>query len=108
MSGQTTAYQPETLSRADVDASQGLWLLEFGANGCPYCMAAQPFIRQALASRPSIRHIKIEDGRGRRLGRSFGIRLWPTLVLIRNGREVGRVTRPRNSDALTEILDLPD
>lgn len=38
--------------------------------------------------------MKIEDGRGRPLGRAFGIKLWPTLVFLRDGVEVARVVRP--------------
>ncbi|HEY8049330.1 MAG TPA: thioredoxin family protein, partial [Ramlibacter sp.] len=45
-----------------------------------------------------VRHLKIEDGPGRKLGRSFGVKLWPTLVFLKDGRELARVTRPR-SDA---------
>jgi thioredoxin 1 len=37
-----------------------------------------------------VRHVKVEDGSGRRLGRSFGVKLWPTLVFLRDGREVAR------------------
>jgi thioredoxin 1 len=28
------------------------------------------------------------------LGRSYRVKLWPTLVLLRDGQEVGRLVRP--------------
>ncbi|MDO4904025.1 MAG: thioredoxin family protein [Lautropia sp.] len=101
-------YLPETLTRAEVDAGQGNWLLQFGANGCPHCVAAEPHIRRALGDRTDLHHIRIEDGRGRPLGRSFAVKCWPTLILLRNGREVARVIRPRSSGALSEALELLD
>lgn len=47
-----------------------------------------------LAEHPEIRHLKIEDGRGKPLGRSFGVKLWPTLVLWRDGKLLDRLVRP--------------
>ncbi len=81
----------------------GLTLLEFGASWCPHCGAAQPYIAAAVDGHPGVRHIRIEDGSGRRLGRSFRVKLWPTLVLMENGIEKARVVRPR---ALAEIEPL--
>lgn len=76
-------YSSNEPARADVDAMSGATVLEFGANWCGICQAAQRTIGDALAAhRAPLRHLKIEDGRGRPLGRSFGIKLWPTLVLL--------------------------
>jgi thioredoxin 1 len=38
--------------------------------------------------------LKIEDGKGKPLGRSFRVKLWPTLVFLRDGRVVQQVARP--------------
>ena len=84
----------EAPSQADVQAMQGLTLLEFGTEWCGHCRAAQPLIAQALASQPHWQHCKVEDGPGRPLGRSYRVKLWPTLVLLRDGHEVERMVRP--------------
>ena len=84
----------EAPSQADVQAMQGLTLLEFGTEWCGHCRAAQPLIVQALAAQPHWQHCKVEDGPGRPLGRSYRVKLWPTLVLLRDGHEVGRMVRP--------------
>ena len=91
-------------TRADVEAMPGATVLEFGTAWCGICRAAQPLIRDALANHPDVRHVKVEDGPGRPLGRSFGVKLWPTLVLLREGREATRVVRPRDARALDEAL----
>lgn len=75
----------------------GTTVLEFGASWCPHCQTARPFVDAELARRADVRHIRIEDGSGKRLGRSFGVKLWPTLVLVRDGQEVARVVRPRSA-----------
>lgn len=90
--------------RAEVEASHGRLALEFGAPWCPHCQAAQQAFAQVLGERPDAAHLKIEDGKGRPLGRAFGIKLWPTLVLLRDGVEVARVVRPRTSADLAEAL----
>lgn len=85
------ATEPE---RTEVDAEPGPLLLEFGAPWCGHCQAAQPAIEALLADHSGVRHLKIEDGRGKPLGRSFQVKLWPTLVLMEAGAERARVVRP--------------
>jgi thioredoxin 1 len=103
-----TPYSSDEPSRADVDAMRGSTVIEFGANWCGVCQGAQASITDALATRPPQRHLKIEDGRGRPLGRSFGVKLWPTLVMLQDGREVARVVRPGSVGEITEALSRLD
>lgn len=91
-------------TRAQIDALSGPALLEFGAPWCSHCMVVQPMLAAALASHPLIPHIKIEDGKGRRLGRSFTVKLWPTLIFLQDGKEVSRLVRPENSTLIGEAL----
>lgn len=101
----TQPYEPEQTTRAEVDALRGLAVIEFGTNWCGICKGAQPAIAEALADAPAgLRHLKIEDGSGRPLGRSFGVKLWPTLVFLRDGLEVARVVRPANAGAVREAM----
>ena len=95
----TAVFEPSSLSRAEVDAIAGSLVLEFGTNWCGWCQGAQPLIQSAFeAAGANVRHVKIEDGRGRPLGRSFGVKLWPTLVFMKDGREVARFVRPQAAD----------
>ena len=97
-------YAPEPLARRAIDQLAGLAVLDFGTNWCGHCQRAQPLVDAALAPQPGVRHIKVEDGSGRPLGRSFGVKLWPTLVFLRDGKEVARVVRPTDGDALASAL----
>ncbi|MCG8393067.1 MAG: thioredoxin family protein [Pseudomonadales bacterium] len=97
-------YEAESLTRAQLDALPGLWVVEFGANWCGYCIAAQPDIEAELAEVPHISHMKVEDGPGRPLGRSFRVKLWPTLIVLKDGKEIGRVVRPASREAIRSVL----
>ena len=99
----TSRYLDTEPSRAGVDAREGVLLLEFGAPWCPHCQAAQPAIEAFASEHPLLQHLKIEDGSGRPLGRSFKVKLWPTLVLLRAGQELARVVRPRSGEDLLEL-----
>ncbi|GAA4337352.1 thioredoxin family protein [Pigmentiphaga soli] len=97
-------YQTDAPGRDEVDALQGPAVIEFGTSWCGYCRAAQPLIAQAFAGHPGVRHLKIEDGKGRPLGRSFGVKLWPTLVFLRDGAETARVVRPTDAQEIARAL----
>jgi thioredoxin 1 len=91
-------------TRDEIDALTEPAVIEFGASWCGYCQAAQADIAAVMKRHPEVRHIKVEDGKGRRLGRSFGVKLWPTLVLMERGIERGRVVRPGSADEIESIF----
>jgi len=91
-------------TRADVDAMTGAVLLEFGTPWCGHCRAAQPLLEDAMADSADTTHIKVEDGSGRELGRSFEVTLWPTLIFLRDGQEIARLVRPTQKVAITQAL----
>jgi thioredoxin 1 len=95
-------YAKTAPTRAEVDALAGATVLEFGTDWCGYCRDAQRYIGESLERAPHLRHLKIEDGPGRPLGRSFRVKLWPTLIFLRDGTEVARVVRPRDTRAVDE------
>ena len=103
-----SAYAPVEPSRAEVDRLDGPSLLEFGSPWCGYCRAAQPLLEAALADHPRVRHIKIADASGRLLGRSYQIKLWPTLIFLSDGRETARVIRPRDVGEIRRCLSRID
>lgn len=97
-------YAEEQPERAEVDALPGATLLVFGTNWCGYCRAAHRALTAATADHPDVRVLKVEDGRGRPLGRSFRIKLWPSLIFLRDGEEVSRLVRPNKAEPIAAAL----
>ena len=102
----TAAHAAQEPARADVDALSGATVLEFGTPWCPHCIGAQPLLEAALSSRDDVRHLKIEDGLGKPLGRSFRIKLWPSVLVLRDGEELARVVRPTSQEEIERALSL--
>ena len=95
-------------TRDEVDQMDGPVLLEFGATWCPHCQALAPKLAGLLEDYPQIRHIKIEDGPGRALGRSFRIKLWPNLVFMHDGQVVKQLARPDEAEVEESLKAIGD
>jgi thioredoxin 1 len=103
-------YSKPEPRREDIDQLPGPVLLEFGTSWCGYCQAIQRPLEALLAKYPQVRHIKVEDGKGRPLGRSFRVKLWPNLVFLRDGNVVAQLARPEPEEihrALEADMSVP-
>ncbi|MAM87909.1 thioredoxin family protein [Allohahella sp. A8] len=100
----STRYEAEEPALADVEAMKGPALIEFGTPWCGHCQAAQAHLNMALSAHPEVPHLKIEDGKGKPLGRAFRVKLWPTLVFLKDGQEINRLVRPVNDRTIKEAL----
>lgn len=98
-------YAPEAPELSQVNAWAGPAMLDFGTNWCGHCRAAGPVVVQALEGHAAVRHLKVEDGPGRRLGRQFRVKLWPTLIFLRDGQEVCRLVRPTRAAEVAQALE---
>jgi len=97
-------YENEAISFEEVTKLNGITLLEFGTPWCGHCQAARPAIEAALTHHANFPHIKVFDGKGKPLGRAFKVKLWPTLILLHQGKEVARLIRPLQAEQVCELL----
>jgi thioredoxin 1 len=97
-------YSVDEPLRAEIDALPGPSVLEFGSPWCGHCRRTQPLLHAAFDGHAGVSHIKVADARGRPLGRSFGVTLWPTLVFLKDGREISRLVRPVDAKAIRKAL----
>ncbi|MBN45852.1 MULTISPECIES: thioredoxin family protein [unclassified Methylophaga] len=103
-SGSNADYSEEAFTFEQVGELAGDVLLEFGAPWCGHCQAASSAINEVVTEHSGLRHIKIYDGKGKRLGRAFKVKLWPTLILLHDGDEVGRLVRPLRADEVRQLM----
>src|SRR5947207_3171764 len=94
----TPDYSLTEPTRSEIDSLAGPVLVEFGAPWCGHCMGTQPALKELLKRYPEVQHIKIYDGKGKPLGRSFQVKLWPTLVFMRDGQVKARLVRPSETE----------
>lgn len=97
-------YLTDQPTPEEISALQGPAVLQFGTNWCGYCVASEPVLEGVFAEKEGLRVIKAEDAKGRPLGRSFGVKLWPTVVFLRDGEEVTRLVRPTSRGDVAEAL----
>ncbi|MCW4629516.1 MULTISPECIES: thioredoxin family protein [Marinomonas] len=102
--GFNSEYAEEAPSLEEINALRGYVLLEFGAPWCGHCQAARDAIEDTMKSNAEMAHIKVFDGKGKRLGRQFGVKLWPTLILLQDGQEVKRIVRFTSKDEVRELM----
>ena len=82
-----------------------MWTPRAPRCGWGWCRGARPPVRAAVArAGAGVPHVKSEAGPGRRLGRSFKVKLWPTLVFLRDGVEVERLARPQAAGDIAAAL----
>jgi thioredoxin 1 len=93
-------------TRDEIDHTPGAVVLEFGADWCPHCQAIRPDMTAQLATHSNVRHVRVEDGKGKPLGRSFRVKLWPTLVFLRDGQVVSQLVRPSPDEIARGFAEL--
>jgi thioredoxin 1 len=103
-----TAYIPsaEAPTREEIDHTPGLVLLEFGTDWCGICRALAPQVEALVGQHPGVKHVKVEDGPGLPLGRSFKVKLWPNLVFLKDGVVQRQLVRPSAAELKAAFAEL--
>ena len=105
MSDDLDIYQEQEPTVEDIVNRQGLTVLNFGANWCPFCKAAAPLVGGVLAEHADMRQFAVADGKGKRLGRHYRVKLWPTLIFLKDGVEYERLVRPQSQQEVQQVLN---
>lgn len=103
--GYNRDYSEDAPTFEQVSEMAGDIILEFGAPWCVHCQAAEPAIKAVLTTQSKLPHIKLYDGKGKPLGRAFKVKLWPTLILLHDGKEIDRIVRPLNTEEVVRLVE---
>ena len=103
------AEQLPSIDLAGADAlaqTPGVSVLDFGAARCAPCRALVPVLAALAAEyRGKVRIAAVDCDREQALAARYQVRSMPTLVLLRDGREVGRVVGLRPRAFVAGMLD---
>jgi thioredoxin 1 len=89
----------------DKDISQGTTLVDFYADWCGPCRMMTPILEQiAQEMKGSVAIAKIDVDNAQRIASSYQVTSIPTLILFKNGKEMGRVVGLRDAASLKEFI----
>ena len=91
-------YREDVPTREEIDQTTGLLLLEFGANWCGHCQALSTTVEALLSKQPHVEHLRVAHGRGKKLGRSFRVKLWPTFIFLHDGQAMAELVQPTDEE----------
>lgn len=85
---------------------EGVAMVDFWAPWCPPCRAVGPIVDSLAAEyRGRATVAKVNTDESPRVASGFGVRSIPTIVFLKDGKEVGRVVGLRPKEELAGQLD---
>ena len=79
-------------------------LLDFWAAWCGPCQRITPILEALSAERTDVKFCKIDVDKDPQLAVSYGVATIPTLILLKDGKELSRSVGLRSRDQLLSML----
>lgn len=86
--------------------SQGVSLVDFYADWCGPCRMLTPVIHEVAEQLHGKAHfIKVDVDASQKVAAQFQVMSIPTLVLLKNGKEVGRLVGLRDAKTIRQFVE---
>lgn len=86
-------------------ANTGNVVIDFYADWCPPCRRLSPLLDAVAAMMPHITFVKINRDFFKDLANTYNVTSIPTLIFLRNGKEIGRYNGgPLNQQQLAQLV----
>lgn len=79
-------------------------LVDFFANWCGPCKMLSPILEELNEERGDVKIIKVDVDECENLSRQFGVMSIPTLIMFKNGNEVGKQIGYKSKEELDEWI----
>lgn len=88
----------------DTDIRKGVVLVDFYADWCGPCRMMTPVLKKVAdeSKEATIGKINIDDAQ--KVATTFQVTSVPTLILFKNGKEMGRLIGLRDAEAVKEFI----
>lgn len=96
----------DTDFKSEVEDYKGVVLIDFWAPWCGPCKMAAPIIENVskeLANKAKV--VKVNVDENRESSAKFGVMSIPTFLIMKNGKEVERMTGVQNEEALKNAVN---
>ena len=94
-----------TVSEFDSAVANGSALIDFYADWCGPCRMLAPTVEEVAQQCPELLVGKVNVDSESELARRFGVFSIPTLVVLKDGREVARAVGVRSLEQILDMLD---
>lgn len=88
----------------EVREHKGLSLIDFYADWCGPCRMVMPIVEDIASEREDLLVVKVNVDDNQDLAREFGVFSIPTLVVMKDGKEIARSTGAKSKEKILDMV----
>lgn len=91
----------------EVLKSEKIVILDFSATWCGPCQRLEPVLEQMSEEYSDIKIVKadVDDQKVKKLLEDYGVSVYPTMLIIKNGEEVGRMKGYKKEEEILKYIE---